>query len=95
MEDNKLLRFDDFINCDFELLDGNSSVRLVDDWMRNLIEKRPDSSSMDGLDTLVPRNSGDIVVLEADQKVIGNKQNQPTFIYCLMIRKMTMCPWTR
>ena len=80
MEDNNLLTFDDFMSCDFELLDGNSSVRLLDDWMGNLIEPNPDSNQMDVLESLLPSNSGDNHVLAAEGHVTENKQNKPTFV---------------
>ena len=33
MEDNNLLSFDDSMSCDFELLDGNSTVKVFDEWI--------------------------------------------------------------
>ena len=80
MDDNNLLTLDDFMSCDFELLDGNSSVRLLDDWMGNLIEPNPDSNQMDALESLLPSNSGYNHVLAAEGHVTENNQNKPTFV---------------
>ena len=66
MENNNILSFDDFMGCDFELLDENNSEWLLGEWI--------DSNEKQ------PSNSGDNNFLEADGNVKENKQKQPTFV---------------
>ena len=80
MENNNILSFDEFIRCDFELLDENNSEWLLGEWIDSN-ENNLDSGSMDHMpENLLSSNSGDNNFLEADGNVKENKQKQPTFV---------------
>ena len=80
MENYNILSFDDFMRCDFELLDENNSKWLLGEWIDSN-ENNPDSGSMDHRpENLLPSNSGDNNFLEADGNVKENKQKQHKFV---------------
>ena len=80
MENNNILSFDEFIRCDFELLDENNSEWLLGEWIDSN-ENNLDSGSMDHRpENLLSSNSWDNNFLEADGNVKENKQKQPAFV---------------